>query len=1847
MAETWLACACCADLQNREPEHAVLNVRDGIRGEQVHLRVPWSARRDPCGWGPGVRIGWRDPVVGERIGLLYSEGMAGIVARNVEDDTLTALPHGTYQRFAAHVRFTTRQLVALQAQGSPLRKAVDEEAPSGGAGTKRPALKAGERWITVHPHGDDQPGVPILIREEGDGVARVIGGAGGKLNHLKLHNVVSGDAAEATWKERAKKRKELERARQAALTPEQRVAERTAKQQADVARRVAEDRLISTVREKLGGVSPDLPPEAFAGLSEQTKNLVLGQHRRRQLGEASTQAALAREKLMDAAEKDRNETSKLRAQIEAEPALSRDALEIAELQVRADEESGRQRAALRNEARQLRIIDNAPALLTTERVEGHKDTLEAAVNHIAGGDVDKALAELPNLPDEQPPAVDAEGKPQLRPEVKTAPPSLMEKRTALLALKEAQVLTAAAESDADRAAPEIKAALKRAGVPENATEYEVRAALISEAGERARAAELGQIKADRYRQIEQAGGVDAALRARTFANRSRGLLKNLDEHQRLGLHPDAAAPIQDIELQAIADVLTTEKSLREARAEWRGLARAVARKNPEQARKSWGFSWTPLGEEVQQEVEDALRTNNARALAGLVAKSHASYTDALSAGHFDVLADTALGVTRQRFVDRVTVEALGLRNASILLRSAMESSGVDTSALLAGLEGLHVDNQIELAQRAIARVHDLVPDLDIKIEKAGDFEHALAQLDLADVEVEDALQTVGATLGRLEGQAALAQAMRGKLPDKLVIEGDTASLPKQLHFLQAAGLRAGDYTFDAEKGRIEVPRTAWEHMVRRDTPEIVEAARKAVEIRNGGDDKEGWLPAGFSRRPAGRAEMKGRVQFYQDLDWRNPDSRQATEDYIAGRLLEGENPAEVYSDMLSPTFAASASSEAASAAVREHVKAIFPLTDEKGAARSLADMTPALEKLVADHMERKGIPSSSVPRFGGLNTNDQQVRESAYQVLAEKPEYLASLKATGELNRKDRKVLREHFYAATGLAREKVTAEQVWQDQLAELGPEPDRFKATGQRSIFGGGGGDKEESEEWKQWRTDYDKAAAAHPWADREAAVRSLGPQPDEDNPAGRALWAERKERLEKAQYKAETPWGRYVEQFGGSEEHALATIQEHMRSDFWRSYQDRYQGVTGRKIPLGVAELTNSAAHLKGTLAGEKRRELTRELQQENVRAQGGVGQFAGGEGGVISKRLTMRQREQDAEQRQGGLGFGGRAAAAARAPEAAADFEAKPRAHQRYTLGQRADEQMRQIALGVATNLEYGKPIQLAGGISMDGPRMVQQRTIKQLVTSRRLLGALGAGSGKTPIMIGALTEAMSRGEASHGLFTAPAKVEEQFRGEVARFTEPGKYKSAVGSGTSYEERLEQLRDTGTHFKIWTHEAFRDTLLRMIADHEKKEPASLLHELQRAPVEEVAKRLAAAREANGIKPWFFAVDEAHRFTTREARGHGFNVMGLAAAHGLNSTHRIMATGTPHKNEASEVASMAALVYPERYADRSKFLSNYGDAISVVPDAIRREMEPYSMSAAVRPEGVERRQTNNPFVDADGVKRSQPFVPILPAHQALIDQTEQQLKRAVAARAASGVDLDAMKALAPHAFEGKPEADHEQIARAMHPYLLSSVAKEARRRAMLQAPAEINSKLQAMMSVVEHDHKHGVWTDRAGKEHKGKPSIVFSTRLAEVDLIKGEAERRGLKVATITGPMGTAEAEKARRAYQKGEVDLLVASNAAEAGLNVQRGKVVHHFDLPDTDKTHDQRGARAYRIGQEGDVEIHNWVADTSDDKRAVQRLVRKHALGQVFQSALFDLDEHGIAGAFRDQIAQRYSAKEAA
>jgi len=154
---------------------------------------------------------------------------------------------------------------------------------------------------------------------------------------------------------------------------------------------------------------------------------------------------------------------------------------------------------------------------------------------------------------------------------------------------------------------------------------------------------------------------------------------------------------------------------------------------------------------------------------------------------------------------------------------------------------------------------------------------------------------------------------------------------------------------------------------------------------------------------------------------------------------------------------------------------------------------------------------------------------------------------------------------------------------------------------------------------------------------------------------------------------------------------------------------------------------------------------------------------------------------------------------------------------------------------------------------------------------------------------------------------------------------------------------------------------------------------------------------------------------------------------------------------------------------------------------------------------------------------------------------------------------------------------------------------------------------------------------WTHHAsGEERTGRPAIVFANSLESVDQLHIAMSENGVNAAIISGNMDVKQKDKIRRDYQAGKYDCLILTEAGESGLNLQRAKALHHLDIPDTDKSYQQRCGRIDRCGQDGDVKIYDWVTDTPHEKKAEARRIGKKEHASYYQNADIGRDESDMS-----------------
>lgn len=145
------------------------------------------------------------------------------------------------------------------------------------------SMPAGARWITVRPNGPGTEGQAVMIQPAADGAYRVIGGAGGKLNYLKLTGVKS----EASYKEEAKQRhasRQDERKRQRERDQKDGLTESKGKAKEAIKAQVGDEqaKFVKTVADALGWTEKDMrfPEESYQNASDAARRTAAAKHGR-------------------------------------------------------------------------------------------------------------------------------------------------------------------------------------------------------------------------------------------------------------------------------------------------------------------------------------------------------------------------------------------------------------------------------------------------------------------------------------------------------------------------------------------------------------------------------------------------------------------------------------------------------------------------------------------------------------------------------------------------------------------------------------------------------------------------------------------------------------------------------------------------------------------------------------------------------------------------------------------------------------------------------------------------------------------------------------------------------------------------------------------------------------------------------------------------------------------------------------------------------------------------------------------------------------------------------------------------------------------------------------------------------------------------------------------------------------------------------------------------------------------------------------------------------------------------------------------------------------------------------
>ena len=169
---------------------------------------------------------------------------------------------------------------------------------------------------------------------------------------------------------------------------------------------------------------------------------------------------------------------------------------------------------------------------------------------------------------------------------------------------------------------------------------------------------------------------------------------------------------------------------------------------------------------------------------------------------------------------------------------------------------------------------------------------------------------------------------------------------------------------------------------------------------------------------------------------------------------------------------------------------------------------------------------------------------------------------------------------------------------------------------------------------------------------------------------------------------------------------------------------------------------------------------------------------------------------------------------------------------------------------------------------------------------------------------------------------------------------------------------------------------------------------------------------------------------------------------------------------------------------------------------------------------------------------------------------------------------------------------------------------VTKTARKHLHNPVRVEVDAELQALPSV-----EHLVYTiQKSDKmdalrtlldQRDGAPILVFGKTKHGVKRLAGQLEAFGYPVGALQGNLSQPARERVMKDFRSGVVPILVATNVAARGLDVEGIGQVINYDLPDSELLFTHRVGRTGRMGRAGEA-ITFITADEDRKWREIER-----------------------------------------
>ncbi|NND17954.1 MAG: DEAD/DEAH box helicase, partial [Silicimonas sp.] len=156
----------------------------------------------------------------------------------------------------------------------------------------------------------------------------------------------------------------------------------------------------------------------------------------------------------------------------------------------------------------------------------------------------------------------------------------------------------------------------------------------------------------------------------------------------------------------------------------------------------------------------------------------------------------------------------------------------------------------------------------------------------------------------------------------------------------------------------------------------------------------------------------------------------------------------------------------------------------------------------------------------------------------------------------------------------------------------------------------------------------------------------------------------------------------------------------------------------------------------------------------------------------------------------------------------------------------------------------------------------------------------------------------------------------------------------------------------------------------------------------------------------------------------------------------------------------------------------------------------------------------------------------------------------------------------------------------------------------RVEVSPPGKVADKVSHSVHFVAKDEKQSLLIDLLGG-HRDDLALVFSRTKHGAERLMKNLDRAGFSATSIHGNKSQGQRDRAIAAFKAGSVRVLVATDVAARGIDIQGVGYVYNYDLPNVPENYVHRIGRTARAGREGRA-VAFCAADEVAELKAIEK-----------------------------------------